>query len=88
MFWAKTRPVPVETTDLGEMLALTITLRTWSVRSLEGGPVQAAAAWALVVGEGVGEADADEEEVGWEVGVAVDLPAVEAAADGVEPPRC
>ena len=79
--------MPVETTDLGEMLALTMTLRRWSVRSLEGGPVQAAAAWALVVGEGRGDADVDEEDVGCPVGVALP-PVVEAAADGVEPPRC
>jgi hypothetical protein len=68
------------------MLELTMTLRRCSVRSLEGGPVHAAAAWALDVGDGAGEED--DEDVCWPLGLVVALPVVEAEGDAAEPPRC
>ena len=77
--------MPVETTDFGEMLALTMTFRRCSVSWSEGGPVQAAAAWALVVGSGLREAD--EDAVVCPLDRVVDLPSVAAADDAEEPPR-
>ena len=61
MFCANTRPVPVDTTDLGEISELEMTLRSLRRSLSEGLPVQAAAAWALEVGEGLGDADEPDE---------------------------
>ncbi len=60
MFCANTRPVPVETTDFGEISELVIVLRSFSSSLSEEGPFQAAAAWVLEVGSGLGEGDDSE----------------------------